>query len=62
MGNCCAAMDNADAGNFTHSPTKEMKYKQWITGLSISPGKQTLAVGWGSDNIQTLKTDGWEFE
>ena len=59
MGTCCAAMDNADAGNFTHQPVKEMKYKRWITGLGLSPDKSTLAVGYGSDNIQTVSTKDW---
>ena len=59
MGTCCAAMDNADAGNFTHQPVKEIKYKQWITGLGLSPDGSTLAVGYGSDKIQTVSTNGW---
>ena len=33
MGTCCAAMDNKDRGNFTHKPIKEIKLKDWISGL-----------------------------
>ena len=59
MGTCVAAMDNDDAGKISHQPIKEIKYKQWITGLGLSPDGNTLVVGWGRNNIQTVSTQGW---
>ena len=59
MGNCIAAADTNDSGNFTHQPVKEFEFKKWVTGLTVSPDKSTVAIGWGTDNIVTAKTAGW---
>ena len=62
MGTCIAASDTVDERNFTHQPQKVFNFKNWVTDVAVSPDKSILAIGWGKENIQTVKVDGWTNE